>query len=167
MHLHSQLCSCIFSASTFYHTVDKYSTALFSILTPVKAPQMHHRSPVKYPDFLHQHCDGQLNPNPVYPCSQLCSGCIQFLCINTVMVNWSQIQCIDTEQMHPAFLHQHSNPLSNVQAATTHWVGNWCGLINILVLDKVGVQKSNEIVDFFVDGFPTDTGALPRLWWVP
>ena len=94
-------------------------------------------------------------------------SCIQFLCINTVMVNWSQIQCIDTEQMHPAFLHQHSNPLSNVQAATTHWVGNWCGLINILVLDKVGVQKSNEIVDFFVDGFPTDTGALPRLWWVP
>ena len=31
----------IFSASTFYHTVDKYSTASFSILTPVKAPQMH------------------------------------------------------------------------------------------------------------------------------
>ena len=69
MHLHSQLCSCIhlFCINILSHRWQ----ILDCIVLNSDASQS---SPVKYPDFLHQHYDVQLRPNPVHRGSQLCSG---------------------------------------------------------------------------------------------
>ena len=69
VHLHSQLCSCIhlFCINILSHRWQ----ILDCIVLNSDASQS---SPVKYPDFLHQHYDVQLRPNPVHRGSQLCSG---------------------------------------------------------------------------------------------
>ena len=69
VHLHSQLCSCIhlFCINILSHRWQ----ILDCIVLNSDASQS---SPVKYPDFLHQHYDVQLRPNLVHRGSQLCSG---------------------------------------------------------------------------------------------
>ena len=165
-----------FSASTLrWPTKPKPSVSLLSIVQWLHPVFMHQhcdgqlKSNTVHPDFMHQHYDGQLRPNPVHRGSQLCSGTIAASSFYASTLWWSttvkysasiqsrciQLFCINIPTPCPGRDHtlgwklmqsdQHPRPSSN----------------------QVGVQKSNEIVDLFVDGFPTDTGALPRLWWVP
>ena len=90
-----------------------------------------------HPVFMHQHCDGQLKSNTVHryraDASSFSASTFQPL-----------VQCPGRD---------HTLGWKLMQSDQLPHPGS----------NQVGVQKSNEIVDYFVDGFPTDTGALPRL----